>query len=424
MKNNLEQNFKDAFDEYELPYNQSAWNALNDKLDQLQSKPPKSTPNTNWKWISGVSLLVISASAVIYAVTNSSNDHTIHQTAALTESTDGKQQQADQIHSVSENQSPSLHTNSSETEHIVINDKVTLSGRTNKVNESVQGNSTPQKNEQENPSASGSNNPIISFPISTELPTKAEQLYFPEINDACEGSVLPIVNKNNVPIFIVSPNGQETEIKASSSVYFTAKEAGTYFVTSGKSSLKNSFVVKEAPKADFTIDLENQYENGIPSILVETFSEGANFTWSFEGSNIKQKGKKAYAHFYKKGTHQVTLTSKNNYGCETTTTKLITVDQDYNLLAPTGFMPLSDDNRKNHFIPVALQHRTTEFRMYIIDPKTGSVIFETSSTEGWNGVDATTNQLVEENTSFIWKVILAHPEPEERNEYKGIIVRL
>ncbi len=427
MKSNLEQNFKNAFDKYELPYNPDAWNALNDKLDQLKGSPSKSAPTNTFKWASGIGVALIAVSAIIYAVVNSSSSQPAagKKTAQNHDTSVAKQP-------ASEEQQYSKDTHSSETvrtgtENITAQDNtgITTGTKQHTAEKYLQDVPAQNRNKHEQTVPSTPNErPLASFPIVVNTPLREEQVYLPEINDICEGGVLPIANKNNVSIFIVSPNGKETEIKASSSVYYTANEAGTYVIQAKKAPVTSSFTVKEAPKADFTIDLENQYENGIPSIPVQTHSEGNSFTWSFEGSPVKQTGTKAYAHFYKKGTHQVTLTSRNSNGCEASTTKSITIDKDYNLLAPTGFMPLSDDSRKNRFIPVALQHRDTEFKMYIIEPRKGSVIFETSSLEGWNGVDATTNQLVEENKSFIWKVILANPEPGEPREYKGIIMRL
>jgi hypothetical protein len=63
--------------------------------------------------------------------------------------------------------------------------------------------------------------------------------------------------------------------------------------------------------------------------------------------------------------------------------------------------------------------------MIIIDPSNGSVIFETTSaSQAWKGINQNTGELVKENTSFVWKVVLQKPEKGESPEYMGTVVRL
>ena len=42
----------------------------------------------------------------------------------------------------------------------------------------------------------------------------------------------------------------------------------------------------------------------------------------------------------------------------------------------------------------------------------------------WDGIDRNTGKLVDENKSFVWKVILENPEINEKPEYIGTVVRL
>ena len=76
-------------------------------------------------------------------------------------------------------------------------------------------------------------------------------------------------------------------------------------------------------------------------------------------------------------------------------------------------------------MPYALTERNTDFSMLIIDPTNGVTLFETSdATNGWNGTNRTTGQLVDANKAFIWIVKLKNPLPGEKSEYKGTIVRM
>ena len=72
-----------------------------------------------------------------------------------------------------------------------------------------------------------------------------------------------------------------------------------------------------------------------------------------------------------------------------------------------------------------LPRRDTPFKMIIIDPSDGAILFETSSADmPWDGIDRNTGKMVDENKSFVWKVILENPESNEKPEYIGTVVRL
>jgi hypothetical protein len=76
-------------------------------------------------------------------------------------------------------------------------------------------------------------------------------------------------------------------------------------------------------------------------------------------------------------------------------------------------------------MPYALTVREVDFELIIIDPKDGAVVFESNdATLPWRGQDKRNGQLVEPSKTFIWRVILSNPQPGEKSEYKGTIVRL
>lgn len=442
MKSNLEQNIKDIFDKYELPYNQNAWNNLNEKLDKIQGtdNTPKSLSKPGLKLISGITGFVMVATVSLFYFMNI-NENT-NQTAAVSnsvppslEKSEKKDQNKATLNKIIEEELSNQNNQKNKTrqfqqkanekqeQHVAFN-------KSERTHETAGNEKRSSHQSQKNPFQSApfgnNNNSELPTPVVPLSGKQEAQIKFPQNEwKLCEGNKISIPNKNSVELMLVSPGGEEIIIPANQTIEYHTSEVGTYIISS-KSDASNtsSFIVNEAPKLDFLINEEIKYENGIPSIPVETYSDGTNFEWSFEGSSRKQYGTKATAHFYKKGTHEIILTSKNAAGCKGTITKTVTIDEDYNLLAPSGFMPQSSDPRKNRFIPIALTLRNTDFKMYIMEPRTGTIIFETTSTEGWDGVDRNTRQLVEENKSYIWKVVLANPEPEERKEYTGVLVRL
>jgi hypothetical protein len=101
------------------------------------------------------------------------------------------------------------------------------------------------------------------------------------------------------------------------------------------------------------------------------------------------------------------------------------VSEDYNLLAVNAFEPLSQDARKSTFIPYALTQRNTPFRMVILDPNDGGIVYETSDALlPWDGIDKRSGKLADTNKAYVWKVNLLKPEPGEKSDYLGTVVRM
>lgn len=445
MKSNLENNFKDAFEQYELPYNESAWTSLNEKLDKLQGgNTPKATSgNSQFKWIAGAAIAIIASSALIYSLVKDDGSVSPTNDKAIAKQTEQTSEINNNLSSGSGTGEKNGSSEGTDGQTVISTPQGIKTSEGNELTNTKSAQekeavSTNRRNGVEKP-AYGNDN--TSFPVNqtntsqhTSLPVtpgheepggNSKSILFPEFKNVCEGDVLSVKNKNPFTILIVSPGGKETSIPADQSVDYTVSESGNYTVYSKdvKRSVK-TFTANAAPNVDFIINEEIKYENGIPSVPLETYSDGSNFEWSFEDSPIRQSGSKANARFYKKGTYDITLTAKGTSGCTSSISKTITINEDYNLLAPSGFLPSSDNPRNNRFIPLALTVRNTEFKMFIIEPRTGTVIFETTSVEGWDGTDRTTHRLAEENKSYAWKVILANPEPGEQKEYSGIVVRL
>jgi len=436
MKNNLEQQFQDALNNYELPYNASAWSKLSERLDALDATSHDAHHSSNtssngiWKWIVGSCAVLVGMAFLYYFV---------RQTP---EETKGNVLYSNETDSTKAVQSTEINNHSTITETINTSKGVSNSEKISSVAKHARPNTVTSffiddsafiyhaehLHADNQPTEQKLAESIEAGIVSDMMPEVDNSLYSGNnivIEDRCQGDVIPIKNVDNrLSLLLISPSEKQSEIPPNQSKNYIVDEVGVYRLVTSDGKNSTTFIVKERPSVNFSIDTENRFKEGIPSIMLETHAQGNDFTWSFDNTSLQQHGRTAYAHFYKKGTHQASLTVRHNNGCITTTTKSITIEKDYNLLAPTAFVPLSGDRRTNHFIPVALLHRKTPFTMQIIDPQKGTVIFQTSTTDGWNGIDATTNQLVKENTYYIWKVSLLHPEPGEQREYKGSVTRL
>ena len=189
-----------------------------------------------------------------------------------------------------------------------------------------------------------------------------------------------------------------------------------------------NFKVSSAPTIGFTIEEEITYENGLPTLKAEVNSSEENVTWKINQQHFKgnaSKSKSNEFNFFNKGSYLISAQTTNEQGCESKENKTITISEDYNLLAVNAFNPNSSDFRKSSFIPFALTVRNVPFSMVILDPDTGGIIFETTdASNAWDGVDRRDGKLVNANKAYIWKVSILKPEPNEKSEYRGTIIRI
>ena len=103
--------------------------------------------------------------------------------------------------------------------------------------------------------------------------------------------------------------------------------------------------------------------------------------------------------------------------------KTISIPEEYNLNASKALDVNASDVRFNTFMPYALKERNTPFELYIYDARSGRVIFKTSdASNGWNGVDSNTGEMLKNGSTVLWKVILKNPNPGEQREYSGNLV--
>jgi hypothetical protein len=269
--------------------------------------------------------------------------------------------------------------------------------------------------------------PPVVDPIDNRT-APARTFILPAIPEmVCKGEAIQIENENDYSLVIAYPNGQKWVGRENQVTRLNPSSAGTYeigFIRNDKFKKKSTFVVNEAPEADFDfVDLSQKYLDGLPTVEVRSTVKGVDYSWKYE--NATENGEEVGLHFYKKGLHPVELTVTNENGCATTIEKMVNVDEDYNLLAMTAFFPNGNNRETNTFMPFALMERTTEFRMIIIDPNDGHIMFETSeATNGWNGMDQLSGTQAPLGKSYIWKVTVMNPEKGEESNYKGTVLTL
>lgn len=428
MKDNLEKNIKQSLENHEMPYNASAWTAMQAKLDVVK---PVTSPSSNLKrYISAASVVVIGVVAYV-ALNNSaeSTNETTKQTAT-TELVDTKtnsttESNTENVITTNTTSNPS-RTNGTSGGNSNVNTRTNSSSASNSQNkpftmtsrngDAVNSTNTANNSGENKESLTGNNS------SGTTKPNSSKNYSLPSVSEICEGESTTIKNTNDVALMIEGPDMQFM-IPANSERKVRMTKEGMHEISvmtddNGKKSTK--FFVKSAPKADFTIDTDTKFEKGLPTTKLEATTSGVEYSWIIGKSRVY--GEEVDAHFYKSGNQDVTLTVKDANGCSSSTTKSIHIDEKYNLMAVNSFIPEDIDPRNNTFMPFALTQRDVKFNLIIIDPTDGHTVFQSNdASNAWNGVDKTTGNNVNYGTTYIWKVTISNPEPNENNEYGGQI---
>lgn len=409
MNNDIVNKIKSSLENYEAPYDASAWDKMSQRLDAKATSGSNggnrflSSPKT---WVVA-SIVVIGASLAIYNSTKESSTPIVVSTSNKTK-----------IPLVSE-----------ENQHAVSLTKAEI-----KTNDKKQGLEAKEKTQTSNTisqarstSASTSANTIESNTFKQNSTVKGNEKYvknfiFPKTNKLyCLGEKIEIFNPNANEITLTNANGKQIKIDGQESMLISLKQDGQYTWNGDKVA----FDVKEKPTVNFILPSDIIYENGIPTITLSSELNVKSQKWIFD-QKVVSTNDDVKLNIFNKEKYSVTLAVVGLNGCENQMTKTFYPDPDfhYNLKAPNGFEPTSNNPKRNTFLPLSLLERDTPFKMLIIDPKDGKVIFETNDKNNpWDGKNQSTDQFVPEGTEYIWKVILMNPEKYEKNEYRGTITR-
>ncbi len=421
MNKNIDELIKSALEEHEMPYDNNAWNSLNKKLNHpiAPIKPFKF-------WFLGSSIIaVITISSFLYFSNKQleKSDKPVEQKTDLIEKSN--------FQNTTSNKTKSEKTKGIQDEKIRSNEleakeDVKKEIKTNlilpKVNEVLAKEITKDLKLDEEITNPKKGNSVIT--------KKVTEPNVPSFSNKCLGDYLKVINKNDEGMTLIFPSGKKVSVAESATENIKLSEEGKYelLVNSKQKETYNSFFsVYENPRATLLVDDELNYETGLPIIRgeVQTFEESIKWKVDKIVSAHSSKAKTAAFYFFEKGQFDLEVIVTNEKGCSYSEINRIFIEKDYNLLAVNAFDPLSDDSRKNTFMPYALTKRNSAFSLIIIDTDNGGIIFESSDASNpWDGIDKRNGQLVNKNKAFIWKVTLASPEKNEKTVYKGTIIRI
>lgn len=425
MKTKFENSIKESLEQFELPYDASAWTALSQKLDVLQpvSAPKSNLLSTNGKWFLAAGIVTIAATITYFV---SRPDTTVDAAKEKTVAVVKNNSNQTGIETTTSNGTNPTKINSNQSEPTNSTDKSTFANQAQKTLKGTETKESTTSNSENSSANNGSSETGTANQRNEQntngngnRPSGPAKIIVPFVSDICLGETISIKNDNTTDLVLYGPSKEYT-LKKNSSNKLEFSAPGKYEIISNGQEIA-SFYVNSLPKLDFTIDYQNQFEDGLPTTKVQTFSDGNSFTWNSERTS--KSGKATVFHFFTKGTHDITLKGTSDAGCKAEISKAIEISSDYNLFAPNAFEPSHHDPRRNRFIPNALLVRDTPFTMIIVDPKTGVTLFTTTNAEdGWDGIDRNTGELVDENT-YVWKVFLKKPIAGEKSEYSGTVYR-
>jgi hypothetical protein len=421
MNKNIDELFKSALEGHEMPYDNNAWNSFEKKMNK-----PNAPINPFKFWFFGTSIIaVITISSLLYfsSKQEEKSDKQVEQKSDLIEksnsqSTTSKKTKSENTKGIQDEKISSNELEAKEDDKKETKTNLILP----KVNEVLAEEITKDLKHDEEIT-----NPKKGNSIITKNVTEPD---VPSFSNKCLGENLKIINKNDEGMTLIFPSGKKVSVAESATENIKLSEEGKYelLVNSKQKETYNSFFsVFENPKASLLLEDELNYETGLPVIRgeVQTFEESIKWKVDKVVSANSSKAKTADFYFFEKGQFELEVIVSNDKGCSSTEIKTIIISEDYNLLAVNAFNPLSDDRRKNTFMPYALTKRNSAFSLIIIDTDDGGIVFESSDASNpWDGIDKRNGQLVNKNKAFIWKVTLSSPEKNEKSVYKGTITRI
>jgi len=419
MKDGLENSFKEALNNFELPYDAQAWESLNKKLSAK-----KWYQATQIKW-SAALMITIGITAYFVLVTAKTKvQEEIHATTI--------QKEKNPATTPAKIQQQTAENNTGKTT-IVVEKMTTITGDpeetitpniNNFITELIP-HSIPKIFDQMD--LLGLTDQAV--PNEEPTPSYTGGVAIIDFKNRCQGETLQLeADKRHERM--ISYAGKELHFSYNEAISLKLTEPGKVTLTAntgpyGQFEEFGSFEVSATPTLNINSDRTLNYEDGLPKINIQAeFNEG-QITWhsTYMLSDIVGKNTEILA--FEKGFAIIEAQVTSVNGCKTKEKEMVNIPTDYNLLAVNAFNPESLDSRNSRFMPYALTIRQTPFKLIVLDPDNGGLIFEsTDENNAWDGIDRRDGKLVPSNKAYIWKVVIQHPIAGEKGEYRGTIVRM
>ena len=414
MKDGLENSFKNSLNDFELPYDAQAWESLSQKLG---AKRWYQTSQVKW---SAALVVAIAISSFLILTETKTKVQQETQTKSI-------QQETKSTNTPSKTAQPTSKNTKEETELVtetVVNPD-TESHDIIDADPQVIPHSIPPILDQMD---------VLGFTdqaIETPEPTPPYNRSLVEIDfkNRCQGETLQLEENKNYERFI-SYAGKKIHYSYNEVISLKLTEPGKVVLMAnsgpyGQFEEFGSFTVNAVPNLTLQSERSITYEDGLPKISIQAEASEGQINWHSTNILTTNTGKNVEVYAFDKGYAIVEVQATASNGCTSKEKEMIQIPTDYNLLAVNAFNPQSLDSRNSTFMPYALTIRQTAFRLIVLDPDNGGLVFETTdASNAWDGIDRRDGKLVPNNKAYIWKVVIQHPVPGEKGEYRGTIVRM
>ncbi|MAX79614.1 MAG: hypothetical protein CL843_05505 [Crocinitomicaceae bacterium] len=460
----FEKGMKDALEQVNVPYDESSWDKIEQRLNELQPQNGKTTGYKKY-WVAAIFGVAMLGSLIYYYTTteqkatlaskqlvhNKPNspqegaqapvaettkdnitENVPHETATLSEvePTIAVETDEEGANTSNSNTDPvtTVETNEEETlsetelnQDDALQEEVVETGNVVDISETE----IDQVDVAENSSTKEEEH-VINEPELSALPKPSVKLAATQF---CEGDYLHAELENSAQydkvVWVFSDGTQ----KATNKFNKQFKQAGNYTLQV-KATVKNRTIESEAmpfevlktPKASFKYNLNNEFEHEIPYVsFYSTTPSVSLWRWDFGNSQNNYAFEEETQHVYrKKGTYDVLLYVENEFGCSDSSRLTVTIPEDYNLLAPNSFSP-NGDGLNDSWMPATLSaNRNLEFKLEILD-KNNTVIYSTTKADApWDGV--VNGKAAQYGDLFFWRAIVKEKTENAVYEYGGRIV--
>lgn len=412
MKNSFFGRIKTSLDNYEEQYNPAHWNDLQKRLEKLQ--PSKPSSNIGKKIILSAAAVVAVVAVVYYFFNNNSENKRqekvlVQQTAVVKENPKVAEQ----------SNNPTIEQTNAEQPKPKNQESKTAEQPNNKIIEQ-----SKVESQIKNQEASKNINPPIETKTSETVQPETSALtaaFKCNKNMICAGEPIELTSDNKISSCNYRwefGDGQTSHEQNPKHIY---KKEGTYSVKlkvespkdkkSDEQIAKNLVTVRPVPNVDL------KYSSADENFSAVNFEASGKdiFQWRWDFGDKQISEEQNPSHIYnKKGSYEAVVTATNNFACAATARRIVSIEHDYNLLAPNSFSP-NGDGLNDTWIPVALQNGESVFTLTIFD-KSNNLVYTTSNKNApWDGVNAKAGDM------FFWKA-----EVKEKNgkasSYNGFIV--
>ncbi|MBW7866827.1 MAG: PKD domain-containing protein [Brumimicrobium sp.] len=426
MSDKIEKAFREKLQNFEVPYDASAWQAVNARLDANSGALSSGKSFGKMaKWISAAVVVGAIVAGVYYLSGNNKsivvndkqevNKNTIIENETSEIKNDNTAVAIDDTQKLASSETDNQQVDKTNVEA----EKLELNNTSNATTSKTTLSSTPVIEGNDSNDNQSKDNGGAGTLISTEFVVGQ----FIE-STVCEGANVTIQNpevKNGKVRFKMDNKWIMLNPTESYSFVATSSTTIEFVNKNGEVIGKEYLSVMERPTVNFNYKA-NIFDEGLPVTMCTADGNFVSYTWTFDKDVISGNGNAKY-YFFEKGDYTVNLKVKDMNGCENEMSKNIHIKDNYNLMAVDAFRPNDADLRNTTFMPYSLTQRDVKFQMIIIDPTDNGIIFTSSNAENaWGGMDQRTGKMTPANKEFIWKVQIYNPVRNERPVYTGTII--